>query len=132
MTIILGVVLGIFGNALVIFMSLLYIVIGFNGLGHNLPVNIIVPVAVGLFFVLIGFYLKNIQPNWFLGIRTPWTLSSPYVWRKTHQYGSKIFMLSGLIIFLSVIFPNWLIYFIILFTVLMFSIVVYSYLIYRS
>ena len=119
-------------TGVIVFMSLLYFIIGFNGLGYDLPVNIIVPIGVGLFFILIGFYLKDIKPNWFLGIRTPWTLSSPYVWQKTHQYGSKVFIISGLTILLAVIFPSWLIYFIILFIVLILSTIIYSYLIYRK
>ncbi len=117
-------------GGIIVFMLLFYFVVGFNGLGYNLPVNIIAPLGVGLFFILIGFYLKDIQPNWFLGIRTPWTLSSESVWIKTHRYGSKIFIISGFVMFLAAIFPAQFIYFIILFIVLILTIVIYSYLIY--
>jgi len=119
-------------GGIVAFMSLIYLVVGLNGIGYNLPVNIIVPIGIGLFFILIGYYLKDIKPNWFLGIRTPWTLSSEDVWSKTHKYGSKIFMVSGLIMLLAAIFPEGFIYFIILFVILISSTVVYSYLIYRK
>ncbi len=119
-------------GGVIIFISLLYIIVSLNGIGYTLPVNIIIPLGVGLFFIIIGFYLKDIAPNWFLGIRTPWTLSSPNVWVKTHKYGSKIFIVSGLIIFLTTIFPVGFIYFMSLFFILILSIIIYSYLVYRK
>lgn len=119
-------------GGIVAFMSLIYMVVGLNGLGYNLPINMIVPIGVGLFFIFIGYYLKDIKPNWFMGIRTPWTLSSESVWVRTHKYGSKIFMLGGLLMLLATIYPAWLMYFIILFIILILSIVIYSYLIYKK
>ena len=51
--------------------------------------------AIGLLFVFIGFMLRQAKRNFFIGIRTPWTLSSDRVWDKTHQIGSTLFMLAG-------------------------------------
>lgn len=51
--------------------------------------------AMGLLFILIGSLLRQAKRNWFIGIRTPWTLSSDFVWDKTHQLGSILFMASG-------------------------------------
>ena len=53
--------------------------------------------AIGLLFILIGFILRKAKRNFFIGIRTPWTLSSDYVWEKTHQIGSSLFMASGVL-----------------------------------
>lgn len=50
---------------------------------------------VGILFIAIGFLLRKAKRNFFIGIRTPWTLSSDTVWNKTHQLGSVLFMLSG-------------------------------------
>ena len=52
-------------------------------------------VAVGLLFVVLGNYLPKMPPNWFVGIRTPWTLSSDTVWKRTHVLGGWLFVLSG-------------------------------------
>lgn len=52
--------------------------------------------AMGLLFFLIGYLLKQAKRNWFIGIRTPWTLSSDKVWDETHRIGSILFMISGL------------------------------------
>lgn len=51
--------------------------------------------AIGLLFIFIGFMLRQAKRNFFIGIRTPWTLSSDRVWEKTHRIGSLLFMLSG-------------------------------------
>ncbi|SFQ57592.1 SdpI family protein [Hymenobacter arizonensis] len=54
-------------------------------------------VGVGLFFALLGNYLGTVQPNYFVGIRTPWTLESPTVWARTHRVGGRLFFVSGLL-----------------------------------
>jgi len=57
---------------------------------------------IGLMFVLLGNILPKIPSNFFAGIRTPWTLSSEIVWRKTHRIGGFCFVLAG---FLMIILP---------------------------
>jgi len=51
--------------------------------------------AMGLLFIVIGSLLRKAKRNWFIGIRTPWTLSSDSVWNETHRLGSVLFMISG-------------------------------------
>jgi len=60
--------------------------------------------AMGLLFIFVGFMLRKAKRNFFIGIRTPWTLSSDYVWDKTHQLGAILFMLSGVFTFLGGLF----------------------------
>lgn len=55
-------------------------------------------VLVGLFLAFMGNYLTTVQPNYFVGIRTPWTLESPTVWARTHRVGGIGFCLVGLLI----------------------------------
>ena len=54
-------------------------------------------VMLGLFFAFMGNYLTTVQPNYFVGIRTPWTLESPAVWARTHRVGGMIFFVTGLL-----------------------------------
>jgi len=54
-------------------------------MGYLVQVDRLLPIGVGLLFAFLGNYLTRIEPNWFIGIRTPWTLSSDAVWRKTHR-----------------------------------------------
>ena len=60
--------------------------------------------AMGLLFIFVGFMLRKAKRNFFIGIRTPWTLSSDTVWDQTHQLGAILFMASGVLAFLGGIF----------------------------
>lgn len=61
------------------------------------PIGTIVPLAVGLLFIIIGNYMPQIKSNFFMGIRTPWTLSSETVWQKTHLLGGYTFVIGGIL-----------------------------------
>jgi uncharacterized membrane protein len=56
--------------------------------------------------MVIGNYLGKVQPNWFLGVRTPWTLASELVWRKTNRTAGWLFVLAGLVIAVSAFIPS--------------------------
>ncbi|EJL65417.1 SdpI family protein [Flavobacterium sp. CF136] len=56
---------------------------------------------IGFLFIVLGNYFKVIQPNYFIGIRTPWTLENKEVWKSTHAFSGKLWMLGGVIIVLS-------------------------------
>jgi uncharacterized membrane protein len=70
--------------------------------------------AMGLLFIFIGFLLRKAKRNFFIGIRTPWTLSSDTVWDKTHQLGAVLFMASGVLAFIGGVFGGmaafWLLF----------------------
>ncbi|MCZ2127976.1 MAG: SdpI family protein [Anaerolineales bacterium] len=89
---------------------------------------------LGVLFILIGWMLRKVKRNWFVGIRTPWTLSSDSVWDKTHQLGSTLFMLAGglalLGSFIGGAFAFWLL--IVPLIVFVIGLVVYSYILYRA
>jgi uncharacterized membrane protein len=57
--------------------------------------------AIGLLFIFLGFIFRKAKRNFFIGIRTPWTLSSDTVWDKTHQLGAIFFMASGVLTILG-------------------------------
>lgn len=64
--------------------------------GVSLDVGLLVSMATGLLFILMGNYMGQIRHNYFFGIRTPWTLANETVWRKTHRLGGYCFILMGL------------------------------------
>ena len=89
--------------------------------------------ALGLIFVFAGIMMRQAKRNFFIGIRTPWTLSSDHVWEKTHQIGSTLFIASGILALLGAIFADYAIWFIlvpVLGTTLF--LVVYSYVLYQQ
>lgn len=54
--------------------------------------------GIGVLFVLLGNYMGKIRQNWFVGLRTPWTLSDPETWRKSQRFGGWMFVIGGLVI----------------------------------
>ena len=89
---------------------------------------------VGLLFIFIGYLLRKAKRNFFIGIRTPWTLSSDTVWDETHRLGSILFMISGAFALLGA-FLGGMTAFLLMFIPLMGSalfLVVYSYILYRN
>jgi uncharacterized membrane protein len=104
-----------------------------EGHSDNLP-KLIFPL-VCLVFVVLGNYMNNVKPNFFFGIRTPWTLSDDDNWRKTHHLGSRLWFYGGLILLaLTLALPVVSASFVILGGVLVLAIVpvVYSYRLFRD
>jgi len=89
--------------------------------------------AMGILFYYIGILLKHAKRNWFIGIRTPWTLSSDKVWEKTHEIAGKFFKIAGVIAILGIFFPKW-VFLIVVVPVILFTIYifVYSYFLYQK
>lgn len=83
-------------DIIVAFLALLYGITLYSAFHPTLPVGTIVPAAIGLMFAVIGNQLSKVKRNFFMGIRTPWTLASESVWVRTHRIGGRIFMLCGL------------------------------------
>jgi len=54
--------------------------------------------GVGLLLITLGNYLGKTTRNFFLGIRTPWTLASDEVWRRTHRLGGWLLVIAGLVL----------------------------------
>lgn len=103
-------------------------------MGHHFNFTVwILPAVAALFFGL-GTFLEKTKRNWFIGIRTPWTLSSDRVWEKTHRLGGKLFQLSALIALVGIFFGgNTAFMFLIIPLVISVLVtVVYSYLEYRT
>lgn len=89
--------------------------------------------AYGFLLFFVGVLVGNARRNYFIGIRTPWTLNSDLVWERTHHLGGRLFKAAGLISLAGIFFPNlaiWLILVPMLFVTV--YVVVYSYLEYRK
>jgi uncharacterized membrane protein len=69
----------------------------FSALGYNIQFQKVVPVLLGILFIVLGNFMTQLRHNYFFGIRTPWTLASEYVWKKTHRLGGYVFVVIGLV-----------------------------------
>ena len=96
----------LFANAVIAFMLIIHGIVIATGLGFSVRIDRLMPLFIGLLFVVIGNYLTRVEPNWFVGIRTPWTLSSDTVWRKTHRSGGGLMVLGGLIVATAAFLPH--------------------------
>ncbi|CAI8895660.1 MULTISPECIES: SdpI family protein [Bacillus] len=105
-----------------------------NGLGYKLFINRIPELLVGILFLIIGNYLPQCKPNFFVGMRNPWTLSNEEVWRKTHRFSGKVFVILGLMMIVSIVVPaSWRSY--MMLTMILVAVVLtngYSYILYKK
>jgi uncharacterized membrane protein len=116
-----------------IFLSYIYCLTLFWNLGKRFDMNTLIIPAIGIIFYYSGVLMENAKRNWFIGIRTPWTLSSENVWNKTHKVGAKLFKIAGVITFVGVLFGEYTI-FLILGLAIFISVytIIYSYLGYKK
>lgn len=106
----------------------------FSNLGYAINIGGVVAGTIGLMMIILGNYFGKLKRNWFIGIRTPWTLSSENVWNKTHRLGGRLFVIWGLVL-IAAPWLNPLVAFIILFggiVILMSWVTIYSYLLFKK
>jgi len=89
---------GIYNWFIVVFVAYMlyvYVLTLLAALNVQFNMTVMLMPVVGLLFVGIGYMMGQAKRNFFIGIRTPWTLSSETVWDETHKLGSKLFMIAG-------------------------------------
>ena len=111
--------IGRFGGAYVGLMSMMQLyMLFFNGvfiaqnLGYVFSMVAALALAIGVMFFYLGTVIEKAKQNWFVGIRTPWTLSDEEVWDRTHRVGGRLFRASGAVTVLGALIPDvsiWLI-----------------------
>jgi len=83
------------------FMSILALFIIHSAKNQSfLNLNYIV-LLIGILYIIFGNYFKTIKANYFIGIRTPWTLENEVVWKATHKLGGKMWFIGGIIIVIA-------------------------------
>ena len=83
-------------NVLALVMAAMHVLALGVALGWPIDMGKAITVTIGLLFVGLGNYLPRLRSNWWIGIRTPWTLDSETVWRETHRVGGWTFVAAGL------------------------------------
>ena len=117
------------------FMSILALFIIYTAKNQSITNPNYIVLFVGVLFIILGNYFQTIKPNYFIGIRTPWTLENDDNWKETHKLGGKLWFIGGiLIVVLSLILDKSLNFtaFLIITGVIVIIPVVYSYLLYRN
>jgi uncharacterized membrane protein len=126
---------GAFNWFIVAFVAYMLFIYGLTlaaALGVQFNMTVMLLPVVGLLFIGVGYMMGQAKRNFFIGIRTPWTLSSDTVWAETHKLGSKLFMLGGVVTIISAFLGEngiWLM--LVAMLVAAFAPMVYSYILWR-
>lgn len=118
---------------ILLFLFYIYLLSIFWNLWYEFQMNYMIAPAISILFYFTWILMQKAKRNWFIGIRTPWTLSSDKVWNKTHKIWAKWFKILSIITLIWIFFWEGLQYFIIV-PILIFLIFlfVYSYLEYQK
>jgi uncharacterized membrane protein len=117
---------------LLLFMFAVHVFLVLWNSGTKISPNFIFPPALGALFYAVGVLCGAAKRNWFIGVRTPWTLSSDAVWDKTHARAKPLFKLAGILSLGGMFLGEHAIFLILaLILGLTFYLVIYSYLEYR-
>lgn len=87
------------------FLLYLYTLTIFWNTGYHFSFNLVLTPGIAAFWWFVGGMLIHSKRNWFVGIRTPWTLSSDHVWKLTHERAGRLFRYAGAISLLGMILP---------------------------
>lgn len=123
----------VFVSLLMLFFAVIQAMLIARNLGATFdPMYVVLP-AVGILIFYAGVMMPKTKRNWFIGIRTPWTISSDHVWQKTHELGGTLFKVLGIIIVLGVLAPSYALWIIFVpLVVIVAGLVLYSYFLYAQ
>jgi uncharacterized membrane protein len=119
--------------AIVLFLAFTYGVMVLAAFGHKIDMTTVICFAAAALLMVCGNLMGKLRPNWFVGVRTPWTLSSRLSWNKTHRLAGWLLMLMGLLLAALAVFrTTWMLVVMVTVDGLCLAwIIVYSYLVYR-
>ncbi|MWG36880.1 SdpI family protein [Halomarina oriensis] len=114
------------------FMLVIHVATVAANLGYAVDVTLVVLGCVAVLFYGVGVLLERVEPNWFVGVRTPWTLSDEAVWDRTHALAARLFKLTALVALVGLAFGEYALYFLLVPALLTAAITVgYSYVLYE-
>jgi uncharacterized membrane protein len=93
-------------NSMIALFAVMHVVLLGAALGWPISMERAVPAIVGVQFLILGNALPRARPNWWFGIRTPWTLSNDRVWARTHRVGGYLLAGSGLVLIIAAVAPS--------------------------
>ncbi len=122
-----GAVLPLLNLAFSAFCLILFLMLLAAAFGRSVATDRIVPTAVLLLLAVIGNYAGNLRPNYFIGLRTPWTLESPATWRATHRLGGRLIFYGAIALLVLQFILSARLFFVLLITAIL-ALVVWTFL----
>ncbi|TFE29067.1 SdpI family protein [Cohnella luojiensis] len=83
------------------FIHAIMLVVIMDNLGEKLPVVNLINGGLGILWIIIGNRMGQLRSNFFIGIKTPWALSDDNNWRMTHRLAGRLWVIAGLVMFVS-------------------------------
>ncbi|WP_433744306.1 SdpI family protein [Falsibacillus pallidus] len=130
-----------FGKAYLMIRYLIALIIAAIGvvtllfnLGYDVNIQMMVLLGIGILFIGIGNYMVQLRSNFFVGIRTPWTLTNDVNWRKTHRLAGPLWMGAGVILLICAFLPGKIAMFITITVVVIIALIpmIYSYILLKN
>jgi uncharacterized membrane protein len=125
----------IVASSAIVFIGLVHLAIVWAALGNHLDIARLMGLGAAAMFGVIGQVIGNTRSNWFMGVRTPWTLSSERSWEQTHRLAGRLFLAAAAIMLVaSVVGTPELVFYAVIGSVLIVTVivVVYSYFVWRD
>jgi len=121
-------------NLTLTMITALHLLVLAGTMGSHVPFVRLIPAVIGVSFIAIGNLLPRAKPNWWFGIRTPWTLSNDRVWERTHRVGGYVMSGIGVLAIVSAFFgsPVALVTFVIVAAIMTAGLIAYSYFAWRQ
>ncbi len=118
------------------FMVFMYVFIMVESLGTDINFSIYIQLGVGMLFLVLGNYMQSLKQNYFIGVKTPWTLENEEVWKRTHRLTAKVWTVGALIMIIAPLTISnavayWSIFGVVT-AVLVFVPIIYSYVIFQQ
>jgi uncharacterized membrane protein len=89
-------------DSILAMMLVIHLAILLGASGAPDSVSLVVRAAIGAMFIVMGNVMPRTRQNWFVGVRTPWTLASERVWDRTHRLAGYLFVALGVIVILTI------------------------------
>lgn len=102
-----------------------------TALGHKISVEVIMPLFIGVLFIIIGNYMPKCKQSYTMGIKLPWTLNDEENWNKTHRMAGFLWVIGGIVIMATAFLGAFWLFFVVLIPMVVVPFV-YSYLLYKK
>ena len=100
-------------------------------LGYSVPIETVMPLFLGVLFIVVGNWLPKCQQTYTMGIKLPWTFASEENWNATHRFGGKVWFFGGIFTILTAFWGSFWLLMVILAAMVILP-TIYSYLYYRK
>ena len=102
-----------------------------TALGYAVPIEVVMPVLIGLIFTIIGNYMPKCKQNYTIGIKIPWTLDNEENWNRTHRFAGWLWTFCGIAIMCTGFFGGFWVFLPITFLMVL-APIIYSYVLHRK